>query len=245
MEYFDSSGKNTTKSGVIQITKAIEALVISTDVAFADLTTEQIKISVQRLNGSNEDITEGGFMSVRDFFLLTGAGTAAITTDVDGKLSVRCDLTPGGNFQLADKEELRVELMGLKTANTWIVDADETFADTNLYYRFGQKIIGDNQKQQAFALSHCDLMVLDNSTKIVDARFAWVNGRTTTHTTRELRAIQRQTDPIAGITAAGVVQTAYSDKIQLTLEGVDSIEFNKLGGAGTTVNLFVREKISA
>jgi hypothetical protein len=230
------SGTGVTKTGLITVTKGFEGLLFTFDKEFDTLTTEKISIEVQRA-GKNTQITNG-WMSLRDFLLLKAAGEAAICDDVDGKLSVLCDLTTGGDIHLLEKEEVRIQLDGLKTADAWALNTVETFAESTTLFTYDQKIVSADQRQGEILTHAADLILMDNLAEVTDVRFHYSNGQTVQYTLRELRAMSRQIDPIAWINGAGAIKTGFADKIQLHVANVDYIEIYK--AAGTAFNCFVR-----
>lgn len=236
-EAINTTGTTTAK---VRITKGFESLLITSDKQFADLTTESIKISIQRTTGKNTELTNGVIKLV-DFLQLCATGESAIACDVDGMLSVMCDLTRGGNIRLLDKEEIVIELSGLKTASKWFIDTVESFQPATQVYTFEQKIMSETQKQQDFLLDGADLMVIDNASDVVDVRLTFANGEVTTHSLRELRGISRQIDPIAMIDPAGAVKTGFANRIQVPVVGVDAIQVNK--ATGSTFNVFLRGEV--
>lgn len=241
MELFDSTGKVTTKSGVLKATKGFESLVLNTNVAFKDLSTEMIKVEIQRA-GKNVPVTNG-FISIRDFMLMSTAGESAITVDVDNRLSVQCDLTYGGNIPLFEKEEIRVELMGLKTADSWIVDAMETWETAQHVYEFEQRIMASDIKQQTFLFDGDNLALIDNSDDVSEIRITYDNGQVIPYSMRELRAMLRHKDPIVIVEGSGgSVFSNISDKLALPLFNIDQMEVTK--AQGDTFNVLVRGEVN-
>ena len=124
MEIFNSQGKNITKSGVILLTKSIGSVIFASSLDANALTTEQIKVEVERLTG-NLEITKG-FMSLKDFILLTTFNGDAITSEVDGYATTAvCEICQGGAIALGEKDVIKIEMIGLKTAETYVLNGIE------------------------------------------------------------------------------------------------------------------------
>lgn len=239
MELFDSTGRGITKSGVLIVTKAFEGLLFTGNLLFSALTTEKVKITIQR-HGRNEEVTNG-WLLLKDFFLLSAYGDSAIQYDKDGNLSVMCDLTSNGNVPLLDGEEVRIELEGLKTTNDWKLDTSETFVSNTKLFDYEQKIVNADQKQGIFNTDEAHLMVIDAHSSIEEIRFTHFNGAQTTHSLRELQAIARSIDPVAEVKSDGTVGNGFTGRLQFPVSGINIVEINKT--PGTAINAFFRREV--
>jgi hypothetical protein len=236
MEIFNSQGKNITKSGVLVQNKSIGSLIVSLSLDVEALTTEQIKVEVEKLTG-NEEITKG-FMSLADFIYMTTFNADAITSDADFKTTAQCEICEDGSIELGDKDVIKIELTGLKTAETYVINGIEEPQTSRKTLSFSNKSMGSDDKSKVFDVVDCDIVVLDNNNDIEEIAYTYANKVVVKYTLHELRVLSRAIDPVAYIRQDGSVKASFANKIQLPLFGVDSIEVRK--SQGSIVNLLVR-----
>ncbi|SNS02501.1 hypothetical protein [Flavobacterium sp. ov086] len=236
MEIFNSQGKNITKSGVLLQTKSFGSLIVSSSLDLEALTTEQIKIEVERKTG-NLEITKG-FMSLFDFIALTTFNDDAVTADAAYKITAVCEVAEDGAVYLDEKDVIKIELQGLKTAETYVLNTVEEPQVSEKVLSFENKSMSSDDKDKNFEIEHCDLCLLDNSSSITEVAYTFLNENVVKYTLHELRCLSRQVDPVAYVRQDGSVKSAFASKIQLPLFGVKSINIRK--EQGSIVNLLCR-----
>lgn len=237
MQIYNESNK--TKTGQILVTKSIGALIIASSLAFEALTNEQIKVEIERSNGSNFEITKG-FMSLKDFILLTTYGDDAVTHGETYAFTAVCELSDNGSIHLSEKDVIRIEMQGLKTAQTYVINGIEEPITSFEIVSFEQKSMGAEETNKVFQVTGNDICVLDKDASIEEIAYGFDNGQTIKYTLFELSVLSRSVDPIAHIKPDGTVESCYSDKLQLPLLGVDTIEIRK--SQGSTINLMLRKE---
>jgi hypothetical protein len=238
MEIFNSQGKNVTKSGVQVLNKAIGSVIIAMSLDVEALTTEQISIEVEKLTG-NEEITKG-FMSLADFIYMTTFNGDAITSDANYKTTAQCEICEDGSIELGEKDVIKIELIGLKTAETYVINGIEEPQTSSKTLSFENKSMGADDKSKTFDVAMCDIAILDNSDTILEVAYSFVNGVVVKYTLHEIRVLSRSVDPLAYVRQDGTVKCGFASKIQLPLFGVNSIEVRK--AQGSIVNLIVRRE---
>lgn len=236
MELFNSFGLAVTKSPVILVTKSIGALIISTTLDVEALTTEQIKVEVEKATG-NEEITKG-FMSLADFIYLTTFNGDAVTSDATYKTTAECEICEDGAIQLGEKDVIKISLQGLKTVETYVINGIEMPQTSHKTLSFENKSMASDEKNKSFDVFDCDLALLDNSNTIEEVSYTFFNDVVVKYTIHELRVLSRSVDPVAYVKQDGTIKGAFSAKLQLPLFGVKSIEVRKTQGA--IINLLVR-----
>lgn len=238
MEIFNSQGKNLTKSGVQVLNKAIGSLIVSMSIDFEELTTEQISIEVEKLTG-NEEITKG-YMSLADFILMTTFKGDAITSDAIYKTTAQCEICENGSIELGEKDVIKIELIGLKSANTYVVNGIEEPQTSHKTLSFENKSMSSDDKSKTFDVAFAELAILDNNDSILEVAYSFENGVVVKYTLHELRVLSRSIDPLAYVRQDGSVKCAFAGKLQIPLFGVNSIEVRKT--QGSIVNLIVRRE---
>jgi hypothetical protein len=236
MELFNSNGLNVTKSPVMLVTKSIGALVVSSTLDVEALTTEQISIEVEKATG-NEEITKG-LMSLADFIYMTTFNGDAISSDPVYKTTAECEICEDGSIQLGEKDVIKIQLIGLKTAETYVINGIEMPQSSHKTLSFENKSMASDEKSKVFDVYNCDLAVLDNSSTIEDVSYTFLNDVVVKYTLHELRVLSRSVDPVAYVKQDGTVKGAFAAKLQLPLFGVKSIEVRKT--QGSIINLIVR-----
>ena len=236
MEIFTSEGKAITKSGVLLQTKSIGSLVVSSSLDVEALTTEQIKIEVEKLNG-NEEITKG-FMPLADFIYMTTFNGDAITSDATYKTTAHCEICQDGAIHLGEKDVIKIELQGLKTTEVYVLNGIEEPQVSSKTLSFANKSMAADDKNKVFEVQDCDLAIIDNSNTIEEVAYTFKNGVVVKYTLHELRVLSRAIDPVAYVKQDGTTKSGFASKLQLPLFGVDQIEVRK--AQGSIINLLVR-----
>lgn len=241
MEIYKGTGKTTT--GTILLTKGISAFVVGSTVAFEALTTETIRVEIERANGSNFEITKGT-MSLADFILATTYGEDAITSNsVRGYKTIAvCEISAHGAVHLFEKDVIKVTLAGLKSAETYVLNGIEEPETGTEVYSFERKSMAPDDTNKDFIVSGFDILVLDKSADIEEVNYTFENGRTVKYTMFELEALSSSVDPVAYVQDNGQVTASYSKKIQLPLLAVDNINIRKVQGT-EVVNLILRNQL--
>lgn len=235
---FDSTGSNITKSGSILVTKGFRALLIRTSLEYDALTTEQIKVEIERANGSNHEITKG-FKSLKDFLLATTYMGDALTSDDTHSTIAECEICEGGSIELQDKDVIKFEMQNLKSAASYVVNTleDDEFSEHIL--EFEDKAMSSEDTNKSFQVGGNDLLVMTKSNTIEEVAYTFENGNVVKYTLDELVCLSRSVDPVAYVMANGVVKSCFPERVQLPLEGVETIEIRK--SQGTVINLFLRK----
>jgi hypothetical protein len=236
MEIFNSKGKSLTTSGVLLLTKSIGSIIVSSTLDVEALTTEQIKVEVEKATG-NEEITKG-FMSLQDFIYLTTFNGDAVTSDAYYKTTAECEICENGAIHLGEKDVIKISLMGLKGAETYALNGIEMPQTSKQTLAFENKSMSSDDKDKTFEVYHCDLALLDNSDDIQEVSYTFLNENVVKYTMHELRVLSRSIDPVAYVKQDGTVKGAFSSKLQIPLFGVKSIEIRK--NQGNIVNLLMR-----
>jgi hypothetical protein len=236
MEIFNSQGLAVTKSGTITQNKSFGGLILSMSIGVEALTTEKIKIEVERKTG-NLEITKG-FMSLFDFILLTTFNGDAVSSDATYKTLAVCEIAEKGYIFLDEKDVIKIELEGLKTANTYVLNTVEEPQLAEAVLSFENKSMSSDDKDKTFDIEHCDLALLDNSADITEIAYTFFNGVVVKYTLHELRCLSREVDPVAYIQQDGTVLSGFTSKIQIPLFGVTSVNIRKT--QGSIVNLLCR-----
>jgi hypothetical protein len=236
MELFNSTGKNLTKSGVLLLTKSIGSLIVSSSLDVEDLQNEQIKVEVEKATG-NEEITKG-FMSLADFIFITTFNGDAITSDANYATTAECEICEDGAIQLAEKDVIKIELIGLNPAETYVLNGIEMPQTSLKTLSFENKSMSSDDKDKDFDIEHCDLCLLDNSDDIQEVSYTFFNETVVKYTIHELRVLSRSIDPVAYVKKDGKVLSSFEQKLQIPLFGVKSINIRK--NQGHILNLLMR-----
>lgn len=236
MEIFNSQGKNITKSGVLLLNKSFSSLIFSSSLDLEALTTELIKIEVERKSG-NLEITKGT-MSLFDFVALTTFDGDAVMASPSFKTIAVCEIATDGYIPLEEKDVIKVELSGLKTAETYVLNTVEEPQVSNKVLSFENKSMSSDDRDKTFEIEHCDLALLDNSNDITEVSYTFFNDVPVKYTMHELRALSGQVDPVAYVKQDGTVKSSFASKIQIPLFGVKSINIRKV--QGSIINLICR-----
>lgn len=236
MELFNSAGLNVTKSPMLLVTKGIGALIVSASIQIEDFTTEQISFEIERKSG-NKQVTNGT-MSLADFIMLTTFNADAVTSDANYKVTAECEVAEDGAIWLDEKDVIKIQLTGLKTANTYVLNGIEMPQFTEKILQFENKSMSSDEKSKTFDIYDCDLALLDNSNDIEEVLYTFLNDVVVTYTMHELRVLSRSVDPVAYVKQDGTVKSAFTSKLQLPLFGVKSIQIRKT--QGNIINLLTR-----
>lgn len=236
MELFNSTGKNLSKSEVLLVTKSIGEVLLATTVDIDDLVDEQISIEVERLRG-NLQITKG-FMSLRDFILLTTFNADAVTSDPTYKTTAVCEICENGSIELVEKDVIKIQLIGLDPAEAYVLNGIEMPSTSNKTLSFDNKSMAADEKTKSFDVEDCDLLLIDNNDAIEEISYTYLNGVTVRYTLHELRIMARAVDPVAYVKQNGNVKSGFASKLQLPLFSAQQIEVRK--SQGTVINLIQR-----
>ncbi|MBB4803903.1 hypothetical protein HNP37_003983 [Flavobacterium nitrogenifigens] len=241
MEIYKGTGKTTT--GTILLTKGISAFVIGSSVEFEDLTTETIRVEIERANGSNFEITKGT-MSLADFILATTYGEDAITNNVVRGLKTVavCEISAHGAVHLFEKDVIKVTLAGLVNAETYVLNGIEEPETGTEIYSFERKSMAPDDTNKDFNVAGFDILILDKSADIEEVNYTFENGRTVKYSLFELEAMSASVDPVAYVKNDGKVDSLFSKKIQLPLLAVVNVNIRKSQGA-LPVSLILRNQL--
>lgn len=239
MEIYKGTGKTTT--GTILLTKGISAFVIGTSRAFDALTTETIRVEIERANGSNFEITKGT-MALADFILATTYGEDAVTSSADYETIAVCEIIAHGAIHLFEKDVIKVTLAGLKTTETYVLNGIEEPETGTEVYSFERKSMAPDDTNKDFNVAGFDILILDKSQDIEEINYTFDNGRTVKYTMFELEAMSSAIDPVAYVKKDGSVTSKFSTKIQLPLIAVNNVNIRKVQGT-QVVSLILRNQL--
>lgn len=240
MEIYNGTGNVTT--GMILLTKSISSLIIGSSKAFSALTTETIRVEVERANGSNFEITKGT-MFLRDFILATTYGEDAITSDsVRNYATVAvCEICKDGSIHLFEKDVIKVELKGLETTATYVVNGIEEPVTSTEIFSFEHKSMSAEDTNKDFNVAGYDILVLDKHSSIEEINYTFDNGQVVKYTQFELEAMSKAIDPVAYTKLDGKVDGSFTDKLQLPLVAIVNLNIRK--SQGTVINLTLRNHL--
>ncbi|MFH6964534.1 hypothetical protein ACHRVK_19330 [Flavobacterium plurextorum] len=240
MEIF--KGTNKTETGTILLTKSISTLIIGSSKSFDELTTETIRVEVERANGSNFEITKGS-MFLKDFILANTYGSDAIISDGARTLDLVavCEICNNGSIHLFEKDVIKVELRGLIPAETYVINGIEEPETSTEIYSFEHKSMSAEDTNKDFNVDGYDVLVLDKSATIEEINYTFENGQVVKYSLFELESMSKSIDPVAYVKTDGTVKSAYADKIQLPLYAVRNLNIRKAQGA--VINLTLRNHL--
>lgn len=240
MEIYNGTGKTTT--GTMLLTKSISTIIIGSSLAFDELTTEMIRVEIERANGSNFEITKG-LMSLKDFILANTYGEDAITSDVARNLDLVavCEISNEGSIHLFEKDVIKVTLTGLISAETYVLNGIEEPQTSTEIYSFEHKSMSSDDTNKDFNVSGYDILVLDKSSTIEEINYTFNNGQVVKYSLYELECMSKAIDPVAYVKKDGTVKSSFSDKIQLPLLAVENLNIRK--SQGTVINLILRNHL--
>lgn len=243
MEIYKGTGKTTT--GTILLTKSISTIIIGSSLGFDELTTETIRVEVERANGSNFEITKGS-MALKDFILANTYGEDAITSDLARSLDLVavCEICNDGSIHLFEKDVIKITLNSLIGAETYVLNGIEEPQTSTEIYSFEHKSMSADDTNKDFNVSGYDICVLDKSSTIEEINYTFSNGQVVKYSLYELECMSKATDPVAYVKTDGTIKSSFADKIQLPLFAVENLNIRKVGGVGSTViNLILRNHL--
>lgn len=240
MKIYKATG--VTETGMILLTKSISTLVLASSKAFSELTTETIRVEVERANGSNFEITKGT-MSLVDFILSTTYGSDAITSDAARSydLVAVCEICNEGSIHLFEKDVIKVEMKGLIAGETYAINGIEEPQTSTEIYSFEHKSMGSDDTNKDFNVEGYDILVLDKNDDIEEVNYTFANGQVVKYDLYELECMSKSIDPVAYVKTNGTVDSSFANKIQLPLLAVRNINIRK--SQGTVINLILRNHL--
>jgi hypothetical protein len=240
MEIYNATGNTTT--GTILLTKSISTLIIATSKEYSELTTETIRVEIERANGSNFEITKGQ-MFLTDFILANTYGSDAIVSD-GGRgffLVAVCEICNEGSIHLYEKDVIKIELRGLDATETYAINGIEEPQTSSEVYSFEHKSMSSEDTNKDFNVQGYDLLVLDKSSTIEEINYTFENGQVVKYSQYELEVMSKSIDPVAYVHKDGKVDSAFPSKIQLPLLAVRNLNIRKSQGA--VINLTLRNHL--
>lgn len=240
MEIYKGTGVTTT--GTILLTKSISTLVIATQLEYAALTNETIRVEVERANGSNFEITKGS-MSLKDFILANTYGEDAIISDEvrDLGLIAVCEVSDEGSIHLFEKDVIKIALNNLDATKVYAINGIEEPQTSTKVFSFEQKSMSSEDTNKDFSVFGYDLMVLDKSDSIEEINYTFTNGQVVKYSQYELEVLSKSIDPVAYVKKNATVNSAFPDKIQLPLVAVSNVNIRK--AQGSVINLILRNHL--
>lgn len=240
MEIYNATGATTT--GTILLTKSISTLIIATNLEYSELTTETIRVEVERANGSNFEITKGQ-MSLKDFILANTYGSDSIVSDSARgyDLVAVCEICNEGSIHLFEKDVIKIELKGLIGANTYVINGIEEPETSTEIYSFEHKSMSAEDTNKDFNVSGYDIVILDKHASIEEINYTFDNGQVVKYSQYELECMSKSIDPVAYVKASGAVESSFTGKIQLPLFAVRNLNIRK--AQGSVINLILRNHL--
>jgi hypothetical protein len=240
MEIYKATGK--TETGIIPVTKSISTLILATSKAFSELTTETIKVEVERANGTNFEITKGQ-MFLSDFILANTYGSDAIISDGSRSfdLVAVCEICNEGSIHLFEKDVIKIEMKGLIAGETYAINGIEEPQTSTEIYSFEHKSMSSEDTNKDFNVDGYDILVLDKDSTIDELNYTFANGQVVKYSLYELECMSKSIDPVAYVRTNGTVLSSYDGKIQLPLLAVRSLNIRKSQGA--VINLTLRNHL--
>jgi len=232
MEVYNKTG--VTKSGAVRVTKAIGALNFKTSAA---LTTETIKLYVERSNGDNVIICEADTL-LKDFIDLSVFDEGAIHVYESQIQSAITELGLNGVIPLASNEAVVIELDNLVALNTYVVNGIEFPAVASAIHLFESKRVLDDEKRREFNVRAYDLVKFNNFDKVRNVMLQYGQNRVN-YTPSEFIALALDLSPANTYdTYLGEVRTTSNyASLVFPIIGVDIIEIEKIKG---TVDMLLK-----
>ncbi|MFH6996443.1 hypothetical protein ACHRVZ_00845 [Flavobacterium sp. FlaQc-57] len=224
------------KSPELTVTKSIGSLIISSDLALSDLSTEKISVYIERGNGSN--VILANKVLLKDFILASTYGTENTQSDEDNALIALCEISEEGSVFLAEKESIKILLEDLVVAKRYdLYGIEEPVATNNLYF-FEQKTVASEEFNKKIDVQGFDLAIMTVDDSVSDLSYQFQNGQVVKYLPFELQTLSRDIDPIQAVLSDGKVLQGLTDRLTLPLVAVVGIEINKSQGA--VINFVVR-----
>ncbi|OCB78822.1 hypothetical protein [Flavobacterium crassostreae] len=240
MEIFKKTG--VKESGIIPVTKGVSTLILALEKEYKDLTTETIRVEIERANGTNFEITKG-LMSLKDFLLATTYGEDALVSDLPRGfgLVATCEIALNGAIHLFEKDVIKVELKGLDETKKYQINGIEEPLTTTQIFSFEHKSMGSEDTNKDFNVEGYDILVLDKDDSIEEINYSFDNGKIVKYSLFELEVLSKSIDPVAYVKSNNSIQSSFPDKIQLPLIAVVNVNIRKT--QGKTINLILRNHI--
>jgi len=240
MKIYDATG--ATETGIIAITKSISTLILATTLKFSELTTETIRVEVERANGSNFEITKG-LMFLKDFILANTYGTDALVSSATGGLELIavCEICNEGSIHLFEKDVIKIEMRGLISGETYKINGIEEPQTSTEIYSFEHKSMSSEDTNKDFNVEGYDILVLDTSDTIEEINYTFANGQVVKYSQYELQCMSKSIDPVAYVQIDGKVTSSFAGKLQLPLVAVRNLNIRKAQGA--VINLILRNHL--
>ncbi|WP_374172734.1 hypothetical protein [Flavobacterium tructae] len=240
MEIYKGTGKTTT--GTILLTKSISTLIVASQLEYAGLTGETIRVEVERANGSNFEITKGS-MLLKDFILANTYGEDAIISDTarDFGLIAVCEICNEGSIHLFEKDVIKITLNNLDDTKIYAINGIEEPQTSTQVYSFEQKSMSSEDTNKDFSVFGYDMCVLDKSDSIEEINYTFTNGQVVKYTLYELEAMSKSIDPVAYVKKNATVNSSFPDKIQLPLVAVSNVNIRK--SQGSVINIILRNHL--
>ncbi|QKJ63829.1 hypothetical protein [Flavobacterium sp. M31R6] len=224
-----------TKSQEITVSKSIGALIVCSDVAVQNLSTEKISVYVERANGSN--VILANKIPLKDFILASTYGNEAIQSDPNFHTIALCELAMDGGIFLDEKEQIKILLEDLIDANEYELHGVEEPNATNNLYFFEQKTIASEEFSKKMDVHGFDLAIMTVKATIHDVSYTFESGQVVKYSPFELQTLSSNVDPVSYINGVDVYQR-IDGRLSLPLVHVDYIEVNK--SQGDVINFVVR-----
>jgi len=224
MEIFNKTGVITT--GSIRVIRPVESLSIHSTKSFSDLSEEKINVYIESNSGNNTFIIPN--LPLKSVVLASTFGESAINSQNGFNAVIELGLE--GAVYLDDGETMKVELTGLDSEATYIIDAIEAPEISTEIVDFEEKTILSEQTLRTIDVSDAAIMVLAGFDTITNATFKFINGKSVKYSSRELKTQSFDIDPLLGIVGTGVTKTVLGredDFLVFPVDVVDSIDFEK------------------
>ncbi len=230
-----------TASAKAQVEKSIGSIVLMSTREFANFDTEKIRLFVERNGNNNIEITKGA-VSLKKFVLCATYGDDAIGSMTIGndvfKTCAVIELCEHGGIALRSNDKIKIELSDLSTSEKYLIDGIEEPVESSEIYTYEEKILATDNKVIDVNVKSFDTIVLDDLAEVSEIQYHYDNGQTCNYTSRELRALAQDVDPISHVKSNGTVVGSFTGVLQLPLKGVDKITVKKT--ANVVVNILMR-----
>lgn len=220
----DASGS----SGIISCTKGVGSLLIAYGLGLNELTTEKVTIWIEK---QGENVYIANKMELKKFLGLSILGADASYADAVFHKFV-CELTRDeGAIHLDPNEELKIEFTGLiETKPFFVRGIESNFQSAYHPIEFESLNMHTDSVTRDFPNNGQFDMALVQCTDSTTFEIEWENGRTQYADFEELFALNRQIDPIIGVTSAGAIINGITNHVYIPMAGVKTLRVRKDAG---------------
>lgn len=214
-----------TQTPELVVTKGIGQLIIATTESYPNLTTETISAYVEKA-GKNKDIVRD--MLLKDFLLLGTYGEASFQSNAEFGIIAVIDLTEDhGYIDLGENESIKIQLRELNSESTYLLHGIEEPTPAKEILMYVRKTVATENINKDFDVRGYDLMTMSRGQGLQELSYTFDNGSVVKYTPFELECLQRSLDNIQAVNNNGTVLQIATDRYQLPLKGVTSVNIRK------------------